>query len=139
MHMDESDIASGRRTGERILAGLIALPASAYACLMLLGLARGFDPLSATLGAVAATAALLAGWFALRGCLVESRRAMKRVILGGVILGGVGFIAGFVGPILLRPDANQGPLLGIFITGPLGFVVGAAAGWISTRFRGRGA
>ncbi|ESY71163.1 hypothetical protein X742_01675 [Mesorhizobium sp. LNHC232B00] len=32
--------------------------------------------------------------------------------------------AGFVGPIIFTPDANQGPLLGIFITGPLGLVVG---------------
>ena len=40
----------------------------------------------------------------------------------------IGFSVGFVGPLLLRPDANQGPLLGIFFTGPLGFVVGFVAG-----------
>lgn len=37
---------------------------------------------------------------------------------------------GFFEPILLNPDANQGPLFGIFISGPLGFVVGAALGVI---------
>jgi hypothetical protein len=49
-------------------------------------------------------------------------------LLGGLILGGIGFAAGFFGPILLTPEANQGPLLGIFITGPLGFVVGLLLG-----------
>jgi hypothetical protein len=43
-------------------------------------------------------------------------------------VGAVGFLAGFVGPILLTPDSPQGPLLGIFITGPGGFVLGALVG-----------
>jgi len=47
--------------------------------------------------------------------------------LPAFVLGGIGFVAGFFGPILLTPEANQGPLLGIFITGPLGFVLGL--GW----------
>lgn len=46
------------------------------------------------------------------------------------VMGGVGFLAGFVGPMLLRPDSPQGPLLGIFFTGPLGAVAGAALGAI---------
>lgn len=46
------------------------------------------------------------------------------------LAGGVGFLAGFVGPMLLRPDSPQGPLLGIFFTGPLGAVAGAALGAI---------
>jgi len=36
----------------------------------------------------------------------------------------VGFAAGFLGPIILNPDANQGPLVGIFITGPGGAFLG---------------
>lgn len=44
------------------------------------------------------------------------------------MLGGAGFAAGFLGPIALNPEANQGPLLGIFITGPLGALLGAALG-----------
>jgi len=39
-------------------------------------------------------------------------------------------VAGFVGPIIITPDANQGPLLGIFITGPLGFILGLLIGFI---------
>ena len=48
----------------------------------------------------------------------------------GVVLGIVGLVGGFVGPIIFTPEANQGPLLGIFITGPLGFVVGLVVGFV---------
>jgi hypothetical protein len=47
---------------------------------------------------------------------------------GALITGGIGFSAGFFGPIVFAPEANQGPLVGIFITGPLGFLLGAAGG-----------
>ena len=53
--------------------------------------------------------------------------------LGAAGLGIVGFTFGFFGPMIFTPDSNQGPLLGIFITGPLGAVagglIGAAVGW----------
>ena len=45
-----------------------------------------------------------------------------------VILGVIGFVGGFIGPMIFTPDANQGPMLGIFITGPLGVVIGAIVG-----------
>lgn len=45
-------------------------------------------------------------------------------------LGVAGFIAGFVGPIVLDPASNQGPLVGIFFTGPLGVVLGIVLGII---------
>lgn len=38
---------------------------------------------------------------------------------------GAGFVAGFLGPIVFNPEANQGPLVGILITGPGGALVGA--------------
>ena len=51
--------------------------------------------------------------------------------LGGAALaGGIGFIAGFLGPIIFAPEANQGPLLGIFITGPLGLIIGGLTGLV---------
>ncbi len=52
------------------------------------------------------------------------RRAMAPALLAG----GVGFAAGFFGPLIFAPEANQGPLLGIFITGPLGFLGGLVWG-----------
>lgn len=50
--------------------------------------------------------------------------------LGAILLGVVGFSAGFFGPILLNPEANQGPLVGIFITGPGGLILGGILGAI---------
>jgi hypothetical protein len=64
-------------------------------------------------------------------------RVLKFTLLGGIILGGIGFVAGFVGPIIFTPESNQGPLLGIFITGPLGFIVGALAGCLISLFTAR--
>ena len=54
-------------------------------------------------------------------------KTFGRILKPSVILGAVAFAVGFFGPIIWAPGANQGPLLGIFITGPLGFVVGL--GW----------
>lgn len=48
------------------------------------------------------------------------------IILGAAVLGGVGFSAGYFGPMILDPG-SQGPLLGM-VTGPLGFLVGAIGG-----------
>jgi hypothetical protein len=52
------------------------------------------------------------------------------VVMGAAVTGAIGFSAGFFGPMLLAPGANQGPLLGIFFTGPLGFLLGAVGGGI---------
>ena len=46
----------------------------------------------------------------------------------GAIIGAIGLLGGFVGPVIFTPDANQGPLLGILITGPIGFLVGMVVG-----------
>ncbi|MCX7138346.1 MAG: hypothetical protein NTW47_17385 [Proteobacteria bacterium] len=52
----------------------------------------------------------------------------KTALLWAVVLGAVGFGGGFFGPIALSPDANQGPLLGIFIAGPASFAAGLVLG-----------
>ena len=82
-------------------------------------------------------AAAMCWWFVLRGHIAESRAVMGAGCLSGLVVGGVAFLAGFIGPILLTPEANQGPLLGIFFTGPLGFVVGTAGGVIVAKLRRR--
>jgi hypothetical protein len=61
-----------------------------------------------------------------------------RTLIGwGAIVGVIGFALGFFGPMihcfLIGKDCPQGPLLGFFITGPLGLYVGmlgAAVGWV---------
>lgn len=55
---------------------------------------------------------------------------------GAAVLGSIGFAAGFFGPMIFAPGANQGPMLGIFITGPGGALLGALAGWIYALKRG---
>lgn len=50
------------------------------------------------------------------------------IIIGGLVVGSIGFLIGFIGPMIFMPDANQGPLLGIFFTGPLGFILGLIGG-----------
>ncbi|HET6465726.1 MAG TPA: hypothetical protein VFH55_08980 [Nitrospiria bacterium] len=55
---------------------------------------------------------------------------VSSIFYGAVVLGGIGFSAGFFGPIIFTPEANQGPLLGIFITGPLGFLLGGLGGLV---------
>jgi hypothetical protein len=58
---------------------------------------------------------------------------------GALVVGGVGFVFGFFGPMIFAPDANQGPLLGLFITGPLGFLAGGCGGFIYGLVRRRSA
>jgi hypothetical protein len=53
---------------------------------------------------------------------------LRAAALCAFTLGGVGFLSGFLGPLALSPEANQGPLLGIFITGPAGVVIGIVLG-----------
>lgn len=58
-------------------------------------------------------------------------------LIGAVVVGGISFSAGFFGPIFLQPDSPQGPMLGIFVTGPAGFILGliggAITGWVRSR------
>jgi hypothetical protein len=56
------------------------------------------------------------------------RSRFRRAMAPALLVGGIGFAAGFFGPMIFAPDANQGPMLGIFITGPLGFLAGLAWG-----------
>jgi len=58
------------------------------------------------------------------GCFLwwrSGRRWIGLAATWGCIVGFVGFAIGFFGTMLWAPDANQGPLLGIFVTGPFGF------------------
>ncbi len=76
--------------------------------------------------ALAFMVALKYGYFGNRWRLI-----IGRAVRTGFLVGGICFVLGFVVPMIAAPGANQGPLLGIFITGPLGFVLGVA--WGATR------
>ena len=53
-----------------------------------------------------------------------STRSRPSVLAWILCIGGSGFLVGFIGPVTLRPDSNQGPLLGIIYTGPLATCLG---------------
>jgi hypothetical protein len=80
-------------------------------------------------GAAFLTGAAVAGqtW---RGMSAETPGVLGTTMVWAGIAGAVGFCGGFFGPMLFAPQANQGPLLGLFITGPLGFAAGAIGGLI---------
>ncbi|HTR81050.1 MAG TPA: hypothetical protein VMM58_05410 [Bacteroidota bacterium] len=66
-----------------------------------------------------------------------SSGALTSTLFGALIVGGISFSAGFFGPMIFDPDANQGPLLGLFITGPLGAIAGAVGGFIYWQIKKR--
>ncbi len=52
---------------------------------------------------------------------------VAQVVRWTLVISAVSFVVGFVGPLILS-NSNLGPLLGIFVTGPLGFLVGGLVG-----------
>jgi hypothetical protein len=50
------------------------------------------------------------------------------VLLGGIIVGAICFVLGFIGPMIFNGGA-QGPIIG-FVTGPIGFILGLVGGAI---------
>jgi hypothetical protein len=71
----------------------------------------------------------LAGWLVWQKRADRPRTLTCRMMLGASIGFCAGFVAGFVGPLLLAPQADQGPLLGLFIVAPAGAVLGALGAW----------
>ena len=60
---------------------------------------------------------------------------ISSILTGAILFGGIGFSAGYFGPIIFTLG-EQGPMIG-FITGPLGFVLGGVAGSIYFSLRNR--
>ena len=81
--------------------------------------------------------ALAVAWYVWRHTAFHKAGLVSSVVVGALTAGGIGFSVGFFGPLLLTPDSNQGPLLGIFLTGPLGFLIGAIGGGFYWFARGR--
>ncbi len=78
----------------------------------------------------AAAVAFAAAAFVWRHPTSLSEGLPTSILRGAIILGALGFSAGFFGPMLIEPESNQGPLFGILISGPLGFLLGAIGGAI---------
>lgn len=84
---------------------------------------------------VALVIAILAGFFVWKKTKKVHHGLATSILLGGIILGAIGFIAGFVGPLIFTPENNLGPLLGIIYTGPIGFIVGLIIGGLYWKFK----
>lgn len=99
-----------------------------WALLAAIGVPFWIASLAAVL--VALVVALVVARFVWRGSAALPASLAGSVATGALAVGAIGFVGGFFGPIVFAPEANQGPLLGIFITGPLGFLLGAVGGGI---------
>lgn len=85
----------------------------------------GFQVVTFLIPLIAAIAAGRYAWVHTDGM---PKYAVASIIYGAALFGGIGFTAGFFASMIFAPDANQGPLLGIFVTGPAGVLIGAIAG-----------
>ena len=82
---------------------------------------------------------ILAVWAIVRYGPIENRWWKGEHPVGfALFVGGIAFLAGFVGPMIVAPGANQGPLLGIFVTGPVGLVCGLVWGLLRASRRADG-
>jgi len=115
----------------RILRAIFAVLAffGSFVFIRLLLLALMPTGAAAWVGSVLALAAgLLAARLAWLHAGARSGSRLRSALLGALVLGALGFALGFFGPLVLAPDANQGPMLGIFVTGPGGALLGALLG-----------
>jgi hypothetical protein len=112
----------------RLLALLFALPSSYFFLYwaLLTFLPIGRQEWIADYGSL--PGAILTGWYVWTESANGPTSLRSAIFVGAFMVGGVSFAAGFFGPMIFAPGANQGPLLGLFITGPLGFVLGGIAG-----------
>jgi len=80
------------------------------------------------------------GWFMWPRSGSVPPNLVSCIFYGALLVGGVGFSVGFFGPMIFSPGANQGPLLGLLITGPMGFLLGGVGGlvyWLTREDRNR--
>lgn len=59
--------------------------------------------------------AILVASYTWRRTSSVSQGLAASIVMGAIVTGAIGFLAGFVGPMIFAPGANQGPLLGIFL------------------------
>lgn len=81
-------------------------------------------------GAVSFACAALAAWSAWQLVTGKKTGAIVAVTGGALILGGLFFTIGFLGPMVISKDTSQGPMIGLFIAAPLGVIIGAIGGYV---------
>lgn len=121
----------------RILVAILSAAATYLFCYwVILALLPGGTRMSGVAWVMAILLGFATGLFVWRHAVTVDAGLATQMIRWGLIVGGAGFLAGFIGPIVFTPSANQGPLLGLFVTGPLGLVLGGGFGalrWYASR------
>ena len=75
--------------------------------------ALAFIPIPVGVAAVLSYAgAMAAGWYAWTRTASVNSSLSRSVGYWAMVVGAIGFIGGFFGPMVFAPGANQGPLLG---------------------------
>lgn len=118
------------RTVFRLLALLVVFPATYY---FVYWVPLSFFPLlhqSSVRAIVSFLCAIGVAYYTWQRVGSTPEGLISSILSFAIILGAIGFFAGFFGPIVFAPGANQGPLLGLFITGPLGFILGGFCGLV---------
>lgn len=112
----------------RVVISAIVMVAAYYSCYWIL---PAFLPIPWGIAAVIAyLVALAAGWYTWTRTAAVDASLSRSVGYWALVVGAIGFVGGFFGPMIFVPGANQGPMLGIFITGPAGALIGAIGGFI---------
>ena len=114
----------------RALAAFGAVLAAVIFFLNVKSPANGWDALRLTLVGSAAVGLLYLGWIALRLSNPSSYALAATMLKWAALVGIPAFLIGSLGPMILDPGANQGPLLGILFTGPWGATAGLLVGWV---------
>jgi len=124
--------AKAQRLTTQCLAGrVIALLAAVPLILLLFTSLRsgGFRGEMVWLHLALAAAVAVCGAFCFGCRRVTARTGAWGALGGGIVLGSVGFAAGFWRPDLFGWEGNLAPMMGIFVTGPIGFGAGAVLGF----------
>jgi hypothetical protein len=125
----------GMKTSIRIILSLFVFAASLLFCLLVISSLvpqlRENRLLSISISILIALAISVLAW---KKMSINTDRLEIHMLAWGIIIGSIGLIAGFVGPIIFNWGGNQGPLLGILYTGPLGFIIGLISGAIYWKF-----
>ena len=82
--------------------------------------------------------ASLVGYWCWRVTLGAHLGPVAWMVTGSLVTGAAALVFSLGAIFLFAPGANQGPMLAIFIIGPLGVVLGAIAGYVVWRWQGKG-
>jgi hypothetical protein len=63
---------------------------------------------------------------------ISNGQPFLRIVAAAAVIGTLGFVCGYFGPLYLLKDAGVGPVTGFFI-GPLGAAIGVATAMHSSR------